>query len=132
MEKKKKIIIAIVAVVVVLGVGIAGFCLNRANTNSNQKSFTIVVQSERDGLNETIQCKSDLGTVGEYVRTMEQCSWEDSEYGTFITGWFGCEQNMDEQYWWSFSVNNEMSANGVDLVALEDGQEYEFILVQGW
>lgn len=132
MSKKKKIVIVAIVAVLVLGAGIAGFLLNRAKTNSDLKNFTIVVQSERDGIDQKIECKSDLGTVGEYVRTMEECTWEDSDYGTYITGWFGCEQNLDEQYWWSFEVNNQMSENGVDLVALEDGAEYEFILVQGW
>lgn len=132
MKKNKKIlIIAIVAALVIIA-GIAGFAFNRVNANSNMKKFTIVVQSERDGLDKTLECKSDMATVGEYLRTVEGCQYEESDYGIYITGWFDCAQDLDNQYWWSFMVDNEMSPNGADLTELQDGHEYEFILVQGW
>jgi len=132
MKKNKKILIVVIAALVLIAAAIAGIVLNKVNTNSDQKKFTIVVSSERDNLNETIECKSDLGTLGEYVQTMEQCQWESSEYGTYITGWYDCAQDLDNQYWWSVEVDHEMSATGVDGIVLTDGQEYEFTLVQGW
>lgn len=118
--------------VVLIAAGIAGFTLNRVQTNSDMKNFTIVVQSDRDGFEKTVECSSDLGTLGEYVRTMDDCTWEDSDYGTYITGWYGLDQDLDNQYWWSIYVDNEMSNDGADLIELQDGHEYEFILVQGW
>ena len=132
MKRSKKIVIVVVAIIVLIAAGIAGIVLNRVNANSDMKQFTIVVQSERDGLDEKLECKSNLGTLGEYVQTLEECQWSGSDYGTYISGWYDCAEDMDNQYWWSVNVDNEMAATGVDGIALVDGQEYEFILVQGW
>jgi len=132
MNNKTKKIIVIVMAIVLVAAGIAAFALNRVNANSNMKKFTLVVESERDGLNEKTECKSDLGTLGEYVRTLDSCMWEDSAYGTYITGWYGYEQDLDNQDWWAVYVDEEMSATGVDLIELEEGHEYEFKLVHGW
>jgi len=132
LSKKKKIIIISIVAALVVAAGIVGFVLNRVNANSNMKSFTIVVQSERDNLDNKIECKTDLGTLGEYVRTLDECTWEESSYGIYITGWYDYSQDLDNQYWWAIYVDNEMSPDGADLIELQDGHEYEFILVQGW
>lgn len=132
MKKNKKILIIAIMAVILVVAGVAGFVLNKVNTNSNMKKFAIVIESERDGFNSTIECKTDLGTLGEYVRTMEECTWEDSAYGTYITGWCGYDQDLDNQYWWAIYVDNEQSNNGADLIELQDGHEYEFKLIQGW
>jgi len=132
MSKKTKIISAVVAILVLVAAGIVAFTLNKVNTNSNNKEFTLVIQSERDDFDKSIECESDLGTLGEYIRTLEFCTWEDSEYGIYITGWYDYDQDLDNMYWWAIYEDGEMSPNGADLIALEEGHEYEFILTQGW
>lgn len=132
MSKNTKRLISAIVVALILVAGFIGFKLNKVNTNSNEKNFTIVVESERDDFSKTLDCKSDLGTLGEYVRTLEDCTYSESEYGIYITGWYGYEEDTTNQFWWSVSVDGEMASTGADGIELVDGQSYEFILKEGW
>lgn len=133
MSKNLKRIIAVVviALLIVAG-GIAGMNFTKVKTNSDEKSFTILVESDRDSFSKTLDCKSDLGTLGEYVRTLEDCQYSESEYGIYIQGWYGYEEDITNQFWWSVSVNGEMANVGADQIELKDGESYEFILKEGW
>lgn len=132
MSKKTKIIAVIVAVAVLIAAGIAAYTLNKVNTNSDLKNFTLVIESERDNFSESIECKSNLGTLGEFLRTLEYCKWEDSSYGIYITGWYDYDQDLDNQYWWALYEDGSMSPTGADEIALTEGHEYKFVLTQGW
>lgn len=132
MKRTKKVVVTVVFALVVAIAAVVGLNLNQLNTTTDEKEFTIVIQSERDDFEKTIECSSDLGTLGEYVRTLDECKWEDSDYGTYITGWYDYDQDLDNQYWWAIYEDGEQATNGADLMELEDGHEYEFILIQGW
>ena len=41
-------------------------------------------------------------------------------------------EDMDNQYWWCITVNDEEAASGADEIALEEGSTYTFTLKQGW
>lgn len=130
-SKKTGLIVAVFLAILAV-VGIVAVVLNKVNVTEGQKKFTITVISERDNLEKTVKCKSDLGTLGEYVKTMNDCKWEDSDFGTYIKGWYGHEEDIENQYWWSVNVDNVEASTGVDSIPLEEGKDYEFILKQGW
>lgn len=129
--KGRKVLVSVFMAVVVLA-GVFAYKVNHKVVDAGTKSFTIEVKSERDNLDKTIKCTSDEKTLGAYVRTLKDCTWEDSSYGTYIKGWYGCSEDKTNQYWWAVYEDGQESANGVDLIQLEDGHEYEFSLVQGW
>ena len=126
-----KIIVAVlfVAVLAVLAFFVKSKLYNPVEGG---KKFTITITSERDNFKETIECSSDLENLGQYVRTMEQCVWEESTYGTYITGWYDMSQDLDNQYWWQISVDGVVASDGADFAVLEEGKDYEFDLMQGW
>ena len=130
-KKTKAILVAIFALIVVGAVAVA-VIFGSKKANEGKKSFTIEVTSDRDNYTKTTECKSDMGFLGEYLRTFEGCQFEESDYGIFITGFDGYEQDTDNQYWWCLYVNGETSMVGADEVPLTDGDTYSFVLTQGW
>lgn len=132
MNKKQKItLISIFAAIVVIVAGVAIF-LNIRETQDGSKSFQVEVISERDAYTKTTDCKSDAEYLGEFLRTFESCEWEESDYGIYITGFDGMQQDLDQQYWWCITVNDEESSLGADATPLQEGYKYTFTLVQGW
>ncbi|MCL2254774.1 MAG: DUF4430 domain-containing protein [Lachnospiraceae bacterium] len=132
MTKKQKIrIIAIFAAIIIIAAGTAVF-LNVRETQEGTKSFQVVISSERDDFQKTTDEKSDLLFLGEFLRLMEGCEYEESDFGLFINGFYGMEQDFSREYWWLISVNGEGAMVGVDDIPILDGDVYSFTLIQGW
>ncbi len=132
MTKKQKLtLVAVFAAVIVMVAGAAAF-LNLRETQEGTKKFQVEVISERDNFSKITGEKSDLTYLGEYLRTQEYCQWEESEYGIFINGWYGMEQDFDQEYWWCITVNDSEVSLGADQIPLQDGDKYTFTLMQGW
>ena len=132
MSKKVIVIIVSCFVVLVAAVVILVNLFGAKKTNPGSKSFTIEIVSERDGYDETLDCSSDLDNLGEYLRTMDNCTYSESEYGIYVQGFNGMMEDMDNQYWWSVNVNGEMASTGADGIPLTEGDAYSFVLKQGW
>lgn len=130
-NKRKKILLgSFISILLVLAV-VVGYA-TKIKPNDNEKKFTIHITSERDNFDKVIDCSTDVTTLGDYVQTLDECIWEDSEFGTYITGWYDIKQDLDNQYWWAIYVNDEQSPTGADTIELKDGEEYGFVLTQGW
>ncbi|MCR4851912.1 MAG: DUF4430 domain-containing protein [Lachnospiraceae bacterium] len=132
MSKKTKAIIVAAFAVVVIAI-IAVFALTKGKSaNQGGKSFTIEIVSDRDSYNETVECNSELEYLGQYLRTMDNCQFSESEYGIYVQGFNNMMEDMDNQYWWCINVNGEMASTGADEIPLTDGDTYSFVLKQGW
>ena len=132
MSKKTKAIIVAGFAVVVIAI-IAVFALTKGkDVTKGGKSFTIEIVSERDSYNSSVKVESDLEYLGEYLRTMDNCKYSESEYGIYVQGFDDMMEDMDNQYWWCINVNGEMASTGADEIALKDGDTYSFVLKQGW
>ena len=132
MTKKQKITLVSVFVAILILIGVIAGVLNNRTVTEVMKSFQVEIISERDYYSETTDCKSDAEYLGEFLRTFEGCEWQDSDYGIYITGFNGMQEDMDNQYWWCVIVNGESSTVGADEVPLQDGDVYTFTLKQGW
>jgi len=132
MTKKQKITLvsAFAAIIIVIGV-IAGV-LNYRATREGMKEFQVEIVSERDSYSETVDCKSDAEYLGQFLRTFENCEWEESDYGIYLKGFDGMLEDIDNQYWWCVSVNGEGAMTGADEIPLMNGDVYNFTLMQGW
>ena len=132
MTKKQKLsIIMIFAAIIAIAAGIAVF-LNIRETQEGNKSFQVEIISERDNYHKKSKEKSDLLYLGEYLRVMEGCEYEESEFVIFITGFHGMKQDLDQQIWWNLAVNGENALVGVDEISLTEGDVYTFSLMEGW
>ena len=132
MSKKQKITIVSVFIAVIIVIGIIAGVLNHRTAQAGTKTITVEVISERDGYSKTTKCSSDAETLGGFLRTFEDCEWQESDYGIYILGFDGMLEDIDNQYWWCVSVNGESSVYGADEVLLNDGDVYNFTLMQGW
>ncbi len=130
--KKQKIMLVAVFAIIVAAVGIAAGVVNYRSTQEGVKHFQVVVTSERDGYSKTTVCKSEEEYLGNFMRTFEGCEWQNSDYGIYITGFDGMEEDIDNQYWWCVMVNGESATIGADEIPLQDGEIYSFVLMQGW
>ena len=132
MSKKTKAIIVAVFAVVVIAI-IAVFALTKGkDVTKGGKSFTIEIVSDRDSYNSSVKVESDLEYLGQYLRTMDNCKYSESDYGIYVQGFDDMMEDMDNQYWWCINVNGEMASTGADEIALNDGDTYSFVLKQGW
>lgn len=131
-SKKRKIIYVTIFAAVLVVVGVIAAVLNNKNTQAGQKHFQVEVTSERDGYEQITDCKSDAEFLGEFLRTYENCEWEESDYGIYITGFDKMKEDVDHQYWWCVMVDGEAAVTGADEIPLLDGQTYHFVLKQGW
>ena len=132
MTKKQKITLVSVFAAIIIVIGVVAGVLNHRATMDGMKTFQVEVISERDNYSETTDCKSDAEYLGEFLRTFEGCEWQESDYGIYITGFNGMQEDMDNQYWWCVIVNGESSNVGEDEVPLQDGDVYTFNFKQGW
>lgn len=132
MTKKQRItLIAIFGAIVMIAAGIAGV-LNFRETKEGTKKFQIEIVSERDDYTDISDYTSEEEYLGEFLRTWEDCEWQESDYGIFITGFRGMEQDFDNEYWWCITVNDQEISLGADEIPLQDGDKYTFTLLKGW
>jgi len=132
MTKKQKLTLAAAFAVILVIIGGVAVFLNVRETQEGIKRFQVEVISERDDFTKITKERSDLIYLGEYLRTVEDCQWEESEYGLFITGWYGMEEDLSQEYWWCITVNDSEVSLGADQIPLQDGDKYTFTLLQGW
>lgn len=132
MNKKQKItLVSIFAAILVIAAVVAG-TLNYRAAQEGLKKFQVEVISDRDSYSQTTEYRSYAEYLGEFLRTMDGCEWQESDYGIYITGFDGMQEDMENQYWWCISVNGESSTTGADEIPLMDGDIYNFTLKQGW
>ena len=132
MSKKQKGLLLIIFVAVVVVAGLIAWILNHKTTQEGTKSFTVVIQSERDDFVESTEYYSEEEYLGQFLRSFEACQWEESGYGIYIKGFYNMQEDIAEQYWWNVTVNGENSTTGADEIPLNEGDVYAFQLLQGW
>lgn len=131
-SKKQKITLVAIFAAVLVMLGAAAILLNTKETQTGIKHFQIEVVSERDGYEKITDCQSDEEFLGAFLRTMENCQWQEAEYGIYVQGFDGMSEDMDNQYWWCIMVNGESATTGADEIPLQEGNTYNFVLMQGW
>lgn len=127
---KNKIIL--IAVVVVLAVG--GFfgvkALTAQETNENLKEITVVITAETESIDVTYTWETEQEYLFEllvdYTDTIN-LGYDETAYGNMIVALEGFD-TTDTTTYWAINVNGEASMVGADDVALNDGDEIEFIL----
>ncbi len=77
-----------------------------------------------------------LHTDAEYLRQAleeaELVKGTEKEYGLFISEVNGHVANGTNQEWWCITKGGEQVNNGVDTIAIADGDQYEITLTVGY
>lgn len=103
-----------------------------SSANTNQKTITLEVISERDSIEETTDYQTSQATLADFLKDEELVVYEDSEYGMYIHEVNGIKDDEANQYWWGIDVDGEMAATGADGIELTKGSTYTLTLNQGY
>lgn len=127
----KKILLAVIALVVVAAVMVGVYFATRPDTVEGQKTITVTVV-HKDGTSKDFTYKTQEEYLGPVLQSEGLVEGENSDYGLFITAVDGetADYNVD-QSWWMLCVGEESATTGADAVAIEDGGVYKLIYTIG-
>lgn len=129
MNKKVKITIAVICVVLLVAALATVYVMFGEKTVQGEKDITITVIDSKK--NSTLY---ELSTDALYLRqAMEEAkglefSGDESEYGMMVTTVNGefAEYNANGAYW-GFNVNGSYCNNGIDTQPVNDGDAFEIV-----
>lgn len=127
----KKILLAVIALVVVAAVMVGVYFATRPEPVDGQKTITVTVV-HKDGTSKDFTYKTQEEYLGPVLQSEGLVEGEMGEYGLFITAVDGetADYSVD-QSWWMLCVGEESATTGADAVAIEDGGLYKLIYTIG-
>lgn len=134
-----KIIIAIIAILVVIGVVFAG--KNLIAGQKGDKTITITIENSLDHkyLLKDKEFKTNSKTLADFLKANQKelnVKFEQTKWGPFITGLMGVNStNMDKGPWWMYSYDSPSqklnlavgAAPAADKINLANGDSFEFV-----
>ena len=141
MENKKisKVLYIVVAAVLVLAAAFAVYAVKTDLFGKNevnddvQVTYSLSVVAQGESVYEGDVTAAE-GTVlfDSMLAALEakdiEVVYENSEYGAFITAIGGHAQNYDENLYWTFTVNGEMTMDGASTLVPAEGDKVLFTL----
>ena len=97
MSKKQKITLVGVFAAILVIAAVAAGALNYRAAQSGMKEFQVEIVSERDSYAQVETYRSHAEYLGEFLRTLEICEWQESDYGIYITGFDGMQEDLENQ-----------------------------------
>lgn len=129
--KNKKLVIAIVAVVVVIAVLLGVYFATRPETNAGDKNITVTVV-HADGKEVKFEHSTDQEYLGRAIVEMGLVEDIQGPYGLFIEEVDGEKAVWEENgAYWSILIGEEYAVTGADEIVLEDGGEYSLVYTLG-
>ena len=123
--KNKKIILAVVALVVLAAVLLGVWYTSRPQATQGEKSFTLTVVHS-DGTAKEFTFTTDEEYVGAVLTAEGLLVGEEGPYGLYIHEVDGERAVYEESgAYWSFYVGEEYATTGIDLTPVEDGVAYK-------
>ena len=127
MNKQTKIVlIAVLALVVLLGVFVAAYYFSKPDTESGGKAIIVKV-IEGDNV-KTFEIKTDAEYLLDALNEKNLIAGESGRYGYYITAVDGRTANEDKREWWQIVKNGEQTTTGADTTPIKDGDIIELIL----
>ena len=127
----KKFVIAIVALVAVVGILLGVWYATRPDTQEGLKSFTVTVV-HGDGTTKTFDLKSDAEYLGPVLLEEGIVEGEMGDYGLYIHSVDGEEAVWEtDNAYWSIYEGDTPAVTGADAVVLTDGGVYKLVYTRG-
>ena len=121
----KKIIIAIVALVAVIGIFLGIFFLTRPETQQGAKEITVIVV-HKDGTEKVFEYRTDEEYLAGALLEEGLVSGEESQYGlTIITVDGEAAVWETDSAYWAIWVGEEMAMTGASEIPVYDGSAYK-------
>ncbi len=121
----KKIIIAVIALVAVIGLMAGIWFATRPNAEDGQKTFTLIVV-HGDGSEKTFTIHTDREFLSQALLD-EKLIVESDSPGMYTTvDGEVADYNVDQSYW-GFFVGEDYATEGMDTTAITDGAVYKLV-----
>lgn len=129
--KNKKIILAVIALVAVIGIMAGIWFATRPETEQGAKTITVTVV-HKDGTQKEFTCHTDEEYLGPVLLAEKIVEGEEGPYGLTITAADGetADWNVD-QGWWQIFVGEESATLGADSLPVKDGDTFKLVYTIG-
>lgn len=132
--KNKKLVIALIALVAVVGILLGVWFATRPDPEEGMKAFTVTVV-HADGTSKDFEYKSDAEYLGPVLLDEGLVEGEMGDYGLFIESVDGeeavWEAGAASGAYWSIYVGEEPAVTGADQIVLTDGGIYKLVYTVG-
>lgn len=127
MNKKRNILIAVLAVLILAGAMAGIYLSTRPGTAAGAKEITVeVVHSDERTANFTYH--TDAEYLGEVLAAEGLVEGEQGDYGLYITTVDGEEADYDEDgAYWALMCNGEYAQTGADTTPIRDGDTFQLV-----
>lgn len=131
MQKNRKLIIAIIAVVVIVAAMAVIYVATRPGTTAGSKTFTVEV-IHSDGSAKTFTYQTEAEYLGEVLLAEGLIQGDTSEFGLYITTVDGEDAIWEEDNsYWALYVGEEYASQGIDQTPITDGGAFSLVYTAG-
>ncbi|MDO4454650.1 MAG: DUF4430 domain-containing protein [Eubacteriales bacterium] len=130
MKKKNTIIAAIILVLVVAAAALLYMKFKPETTEGAKEIKVSVIHA--DGSEKTFEYHTDEEYLGEVLTTEKLVEGEDGQYGLYILTVDGETADESKQQWWCITKGGEMVNTSADTTPIQDGDQFELTLKEGY
>ena len=125
--KNKKLILAVIALVVLVAVMVTVFVLTKPETQQGAKAFTVTVV-HKDGSTKEFSYRTDAEYLGPVLVEKGLIEGSEGPYGLTIDAVDGetADWEKDNAYW-ALYVGEEYAVTGIDSTPVYDGSTFKLI-----
>jgi len=125
--KNKKLILAIIALVVLVAVMVTVFVLTKPETQQGAKAFTVTVV-HKDGSTKEFSYRTDAEYLGPVLVEKGLITGSQGQYGLTIEAVDGetADWNKDNAYW-ALYIGEEYATTGIDSTPVYDGSTFKLV-----
>ena len=124
MMKNKKMLLALVALVAVIGLLLGMYVLTRPETAQGAKAYTVTVKHS-DGTVKDFSYRTDAEYLAEALLAEGLIAGEDSAYGLTVITVDGEEAVWDrDNAYWAIYIDEEAATVGVSQIPVYDGSVF--------
>lgn len=129
--KKKKLLIAAVALLVLIGVFAGVWLTTRPTTHEGAKTVTVEVV-HADGNRKSFTYHTDEEYLGPVLQAEGLVEGEMGDFGLYIKVVDGEKADYDaDGAYWAFYQGEEYAAQGVDTTPIRDGDAFSLVYTVG-
>lgn len=129
--KNKKILIAVIALVAVVGVLLGVYFGTREEPTVGSKEITVTVV-HKDGSEKVFNCRTDAEKLADVLVAENIVVDNQADFGLYILTADGetADYNVDGS-WWAVYIGQEQATEGASFINIEDGGTYKLVYTIG-
>ena len=123
--KNKKQILALVALIAVVGILVGVWMMNRPETTQGIKSYTVTVVHS-DGSEKVFEYRTDAEYLADALVAEGLIAGEDSEFGLTVITVDGEDAVWDtDSAYWALYIGEEYATTGVSATPVNNGDSFK-------